>query len=173
MRYQIASKWSLTEHFVIDDAAGTPAFDVRGNLGFSQHLTMRDQSGQEVAHIKKHLMSTKHDIEIGGQKIAEIHHEGFFGDRYEINSAYGQISAKGHFGGWNYQIHQQGQTIAQVSREMAWREKFIVDIDDNISQAFILAVVLAIDAIHHEREQEQDRGGFGGGGGGLFGGNFP
>ncbi|HXS61525.1 MAG TPA: hypothetical protein VN767_01545 [Streptosporangiaceae bacterium] len=163
MRYQIASKWSMIEHFVIHDGVGTPAFDVRGNLGFSQHLTMRDQSGREVAHIRKHLMSTRHDIEMGGQKIAEIHHEGFFGDRYEVDSAYGQISARGHFGGWNYEIHQQGMPIARVSREFAFREKFLVDIDDNISQAFILAVVLAIDAIHNEREQD-DRGG-----GGLFG----
>jgi uncharacterized protein YxjI len=175
MRYQIASKWSMIEHFVIDDAMGSPAFDVRGNLSFSQHLTMRDGSGQEVAHIRKHLMTTKHDIEIGGQKVAEIHHAGFFGDRYEVDSSYGPITARGHFGGWNYEIDQQGRPIARVSREMAWREKFLVDIDDNFSQAFILCVVLAIDAIHHEREQEQDRGGggiFGGGGGGLFGGSF-
>ncbi len=166
MRFQIASKWSLTEHFVIHDGMGTPVFDVRGNLGFSQRLSMLDSAGREVAHIRKHLMSTKHDIEMGGQKVAEIHHEGFFGDRYEVNSAYGQITARGHFGGWNYEIHQQGQPIARVSREFALREKFVVDIDDNISQAFVLAVVLAIDAIHHERE-EQDHGG-----GGLFGGNF-
>lgn len=63
--YQIASKWSLTEHFVIDDGLGTPAFDVRGNLSFSQHLVMRDGSGREVAHIKKHLMTARHDIEMG------------------------------------------------------------------------------------------------------------
>ncbi len=168
MRYQIASKWSLTEHFVIHDGMGSPVFDVRGNLGFSQHLTMFDGSGRDVVHIRKHLMSTRHDIEMGGQKVAEIHHEGFFGDRHEVSSAYGQLSARGHFGGWNYEIHQQGQPIAQVSRELAWREKFVVDIDDRIDQAFILAVVLAIDAIHGERREQSDRGG-----GGLFGGNFP
>jgi uncharacterized protein YxjI len=161
MRFQIASKWSLTEHFVIHDGMGTPVFDVRGNLGFGERLSMRDQSGQEVALIRKHLMTTKHDILMGGQKVAEIHHEGFFGDRYEIDGPYGRITARGHFGGWNYEMHQQGQPIARVSREFALREKFLVDIDDNIDQAFVLAVVLAIDAIHHEREEQNDRGLFG------------
>jgi uncharacterized protein YxjI len=176
MRYEISSKWSLTEHFAITDDSGTPVYDVRGNLSMTQRLTMREGNGQEVAEIKKHLMTTKHEILMGGHKIAEVHHEGIFGEHYEIDSHFGRISAKGNFAGWNYTIHQQGHPIATVSREFALREKFRVEIADNVNDAFILAVILAIDAIHEERRQEQDggRGGFGGGfGGGGFGGNFP
>ncbi len=171
MRYQIASKWSLIEHFAITDDSGNPVFDVRGNLSLTQRLTMRDASGQEIAEIKKHLMTTKHDILVGGQKVAEVKHEGFFGEHYEIDSQFGRISAKGNFSGWHYSISQQGQPIANVSRELALREKFLVEIADGINDAFILAIVLTIDAIHAERRQEQENhgGGFGGG----FGGNFP
>jgi uncharacterized protein YxjI len=180
MRYQISSKWSLTEHFAITDDSGTPVYDVRGNLSLTQHLTMRDGYGQEVAEIKKHLMTTKHDIHVGGKRVAEVRHEGFFGEHYDIDSQFGRISAKGNFVGWNYTIHQQGQPIAMVSRELALREKFLVEIADNANNVFILAVVLAIDAIHDERRQQQDQGGMGGGmfggggggGGGMFG-NFP
>jgi uncharacterized protein YxjI len=168
VRYQIASKWSLIEHFVINDEFGTARFDVRGSLSLSQRLSLSDQSGQELAEIKKHLMSTRHDIIVGGQRVAEVHHEGFFGEHYEIDSQFGRISAKGNFSGWNYTIHQQGQPIATVSREFALREKFTVDIADNVNDVFILAIVLAIDAIHDERRQ-QDRGRMGGG----FGVNFP
>ncbi|HUC59721.1 MAG TPA: hypothetical protein VMA95_20140 [Streptosporangiaceae bacterium] len=186
MRYLIHSKWSFTEHFAIDDGTGTPVFDVRGNLSLTQHLTMRDAMGQEVAEIKKHLMTTRHDILMGGQRVAEVHHEGFFGEHYEIDSQFGRISAKGNFAGWNYNIHQQGQPVAMVSRQLAFGEKFLVETADNVNDPFILAVVLAIDAIHKEREQDHDQGGFGnqggiigdmlgggGGGGGIFGGNFP
>ncbi len=55
-----------------------------------------------------------------------------------------------------------------MSREFALREKFVVEIDDNVSQAFMLAVVLAIDAIHNERVSRRITGG-----GGMFGSNFP
>jgi uncharacterized protein YxjI len=162
MRYQIASKWSMIEHFVITDGFGTPRFDVRGRLSLSQRLSVCDQSGQELAEIRKHMMTTRHDIIVDGQRVAEVHHEGFFGEHYEVESQFGRISAKGNFSGWNYSIHQGGQLIATVSRELALREKFQVDIADNVNDVFVLAVVLAIDAIHDERRQQD-------GGGGMFG----
>jgi uncharacterized protein YxjI len=160
MRYQIHSKWSFTEHFAIDDEFGSPVFDVRGNLSLTARLTMRDAAGSEVAEIKKHVMTTKHDIVMGGQCVAQVHHEGFFGEHYEIDSQFGRISAKGNFSGWNYNIHQQGQPVAMVSRQFGFGEKFLVETAGNVNDAFILAVVLAIDAIHREREQDQNRGGF-------------
>jgi uncharacterized protein YxjI len=159
MRYQIASKWSMVEHFVITDGFGAPVLDVRGRLSLSQRLSLSDQSGRELAEVRKHMMSTRHDIIVDGQRVAEIHHEGFFGEHYEVDSHFGRISAKGNFSGWNYSIHQGGQLIATVSRELALREKFQVDIADNVNDVFVLAVVLAIDAIHDERRQQEDHSG--------------
>jgi uncharacterized protein YxjI len=153
MRYQIASKWSMIEHFVITDGSGTPRFDVRGRLSLTQRLSLCDQSGRELAEIKKHLMSTRHDIIVNGQQVAEVHHEGFFGEKYEVESQFGRITAKGNFDGWNYSIHEGHRLIATVSRELALREKFTVDIADDVNDVFVLAIVLAIDAIHDERRQ--------------------
>ncbi len=157
MRYVMSSKWSLVEHFEISDQGGSPVFDVRGNLGLKHRLAIRDQSGQEVAEIKKHLMGTGHEIIVGGQRVAEVRHEGFFGDHYDIESSLGRLTAKGHFDGWDYSISQQGQPVAHISRELALREKFAVDIADGMQDVFILAVVLAIEAIHTERQQEQQQ----------------
>lgn len=161
MRYVMSSQWSLIEHFVITDDAGTPVFDVRGNFGASHRLSIRDQSGQELAELNKSLFTTRHEISVGGQHVADVRHEGVFGDRYEIDSGLGLLTAKGSFGGWDYTIGRDGQTIATISREVSLREKFTVDIAAGENDVFILAVVLAIDAIHDER---RDRGR-----GGLFG----
>jgi len=155
MRYVMSSKWSLVEHFIITDDSGSPIFDVRGNLGLSQRLTLRDQSGRELAEIKKHLMSTGHDILMGGQCVAEVRHEGFFGEHYEIDSSFGRLTAKGSFTGWDYSISERGQQIATISRELALREKFSVDIVGGVNDVFVLAVVLTIDAIHDERRRSQ------------------
>jgi uncharacterized protein YxjI len=174
MRYVMSNKWSLTEHFVITDDSGNPQFDVRGNLGLTQRLTFRDESGREVAEIRKHLMTTTHDILIGGQRVAEVRHTGFFGEHYEIDSSFGQLTAKGSFTGWDYRISQGGQVVASISREFAFREKFLVETVDGGNDIFILAIVLAIDSIHDERrERERDDRGLGGGLGGIIGGNFP
>ena len=174
MRYVMSNKWSLTEHFIITDDSGDPRFDVRGNLGLTQRLTFRDQSGREVAEIRKHLTTTAHDISIGGQRVAEVRHTGFFGEHYEIDSSFGQLTAKGSFTGWDYRISQGGQVGATISREFAFREKFLVDMADGGNDIFILAIVLAIDSIHDERrERERDDRGIVGGLGGVIGGNFP
>jgi len=173
MNYLISSKWSLGEHFVITDDSGMPRFDVRGNLGFSRSLSLCDVSGAELATIRKLMMSTEHEIMLGGQRVANVYHKGFFGDSYEIDSGFGTLFAKGNFLGWNYTIALQGQPVATVSRLPAFGEKFAVEIAASENDVFILAVVLAIDAIHDERRRQQ-QGGAGGmfGAGGIFGGGI-
>lgn len=128
-------------------------FDVHGNLGLTQHLSFRDQSGQELAEIKKSLLTTKHEILVSGQHVADVRHEGIFGEHYEIDSSIGQLTAKGSFGGWEYSISRAGQAIATISRHLSFREKFTVDVANGENDVFVLAVVMAIDAIHQERQQ--------------------
>jgi uncharacterized protein YxjI len=166
----LSNKWSFTEHFVITDDAGNERFDVRGNLGFTQRLSFCDPAGNELAEIRKHLMSTAHDILLGGTQVAEVRHTGFFGERYDIDSTFGRFTAKGSFTGWDYSISLDGRLVATVSRQLAFREKFVVDTADGVNDVFLLAIVLAIDAIHDER-RDTDRGG--GAFGGMIGGNFP
>lgn len=58
-------------------------------------------------------------------------------------------------------------------RQFSLREKFAVDVSDEEDQLFFLAVVLAIEAIHEERNGQEHRGGIpglSGGIGGLLGG---
>jgi uncharacterized protein YxjI len=124
MQYVMASKWSLLERFEITDASGAPQFEARGHLG--SQITLHDTHGQEVADIRKHLLSDTHEVYVGGQRV---------------------------------------------------------EVADNENQVFGLTVVLAIEAIHAERENQDHRGGFGPGGGamggmgggigGILGGSFP
>jgi uncharacterized protein YxjI len=99
---------------------------VDGSIG-SSRLTLRDQSGGQLAEVKKHPMSTRHDIIIDGQRVAEVRHEGLFGARYHIDSSVGNLSAKGNFTGWEYSISDGGRLIATVSRQLALKETFVVD----------------------------------------------
>ncbi len=172
MRYVIASKWSLTEHFVIEDGFGNQAFDVHGSLGLTQHLSFRDQSGRQIAEIKKHMMTTAHEILIDGHRAAEVHHSGFFGDKFEIDSSFGRLTARGDFFGRDYSIEDHRQQIAHVHQEFSLREKFAVDIVDGANDVFILCVVVAVDAIHEERRNDNQGGMMGGMGGGMMGGGM-
>lgn len=169
MEYLISSRWSLMERFDITDGSGALRFEARGHLG--SQITLHDASGQEVADIRKHLMTDTHDVYVQGQRVAQVRHAGIFGDRYDIESAFGVLNARGRFDGGDYTVSRDGVPVAKMLRQFTLREKFAVDIDDNQDQAFLLALVLAVEAIHDERREQQHRGmqGMGMGGVGMGG----
>jgi uncharacterized protein YxjI len=157
MQYVLASKWSLMPRFEITDDSGAPQFEARGH--FRSQITLHDNAGQEVADIRKHAFSDKHEIFLGGQQAAQVRHAGIFGDKYDIESAFGIISARGHFAGGDYTLSRGGVPVARMVRKFSLREKFAIDVSDDENQVFFLAVVLAIEAIHAEREQQAHQGG--------------
>lgn len=155
----MSSKWSLMERFEITDGSGAPQFEARGHLG--SQITLHDNSGREVADIRKHVFTDTHEVYLDGQRVAQVRHAGIFGDRYDIESAFGILNARGHFAGGDYTVSRDGMQLARMVRQFSLREKFAVDVADNENQVFLLALVLAIEAIHDERREQEHRGGFG------------
>jgi uncharacterized protein YxjI len=168
MEYVMSSRWSLMERFDITDGTGTPQFEARGHLG--ARISLLDTNGQEVAEIRKHLMTDTHEVYVAGQAVAQVRHAGIFGDKYDIESAFGGLQARGRFDGGDYTVSRGGAPVARMVRKFSLREKFAVDIADDENQAFLLAIVLAIEAIHDERRQREHRGAGIGLGTGMTGG---
>ncbi|MBO0834223.1 MAG: hypothetical protein J2P28_01735 [Actinobacteria bacterium] len=110
---------------------------------------------------RRHVMTDTHEVFVGGQRAAQVKHAGIFGDKYAIDSAFGYLTARGRFDGGDYTVDRDGTPIARMVRKFSLREKFAIDIADGENQAFLLALVLAIEAIHDERRQRQHRGGLG------------
>ncbi len=159
MQYVMSSKWSLMPRFEITDGSGAPQFEARGHLG--SQITLHDNYGQEVADIRKHMFSDAHEVYVGGQQVAQVRHAGIFGDKYDIQSAYGILAARGHFAGGDYTLSRDGMLVARMVRQFSLREKFAIEVSDDENPVFFLAVVLAIEAIHDERnEQARRAGGF-------------
>jgi uncharacterized protein YxjI len=172
MEYVMSSRWSLLERFEVTDQAGTPQFEARGHLG--SRITLHDATGQEVADIRKHLITDSHEVYVGGQRVARVRHAGIFGDRYDIESAFGYLSARGHFDGGDYVISRDGTPVARMVRKFSLREKFAIDVADGENQAFLIALVLAIEAIHDERHEDRGHGpGLGGVIGGVIAREIP
>jgi hypothetical protein len=89
-------------------------------------------------------------------------HAGIVGDKYDIQSSFGNLTARGHLDGGDYPVSRSGAPVARMVRKFSLRQKFAIDVADNESPVFLLALVLAIEAIHEERSQRENRGpGFG------------
>jgi uncharacterized protein YxjI len=150
----MSSKWSLLERFAITDDSGAEVFEARGH--FRSKITLHDAGGREVAQVRKHVFTDTHEVHVGGQEVAKVRHAGIFGDHYDIDTPYGRITAKGHFDGGDYHLSQDGHRVASMTRKLSLRERFGIDIADGQNDALLLAIMLAIEAIHEER-REQNR----------------
>jgi uncharacterized protein YxjI len=152
VRYLMSQKFSLFERFDITDESGSMAFQAKGHLGSA--ITLHDPHGGEVAGITKHVFTDTHEISVNGERVAQVRHTGFFGDRYEIESSFGVLTASGRWLSNNFTMQRGGMVIAEMVQQWGWGEKFALDISDSENAPFILAVMLALEAIHQERENQ-------------------
>jgi uncharacterized protein YxjI len=164
--YLMSRKWALTDRFAITDDAGTPQFEVQGRFAFAKKLSIRDAVGMEVAVITRQAFSRTYEILVGGQR-ASVTPRGFFGRRFEIVSAAGQMEATGNFSGRQYSVTRSGVQVAAVSQLRTLRERFAVEVSDGEDPVLLLSVVLVIETIRDDRRRAAAAGaGAAGAGGG-------
>ncbi|MGZ3677655.1 MAG: LURP-one-related/scramblase family protein, partial [Ktedonobacterales bacterium] len=76
MRYVIREKFfRLGEDSDITDESGRPVYHVDGKVFTLHHtLVMRDVAGNEVATVRKQLLTihTRYEVTRGGQELAEV-----------------------------------------------------------------------------------------------------
>src|SRR5579863_4708412 len=153
MRYLITRQWSMLQDFDITGESGELRYQVRGNLGITQSLTITDPSGQRTAQITRTPFSTRHQVIIDGRQAAEVRHQFLGWNNCTIDSASGQLVAQGSFLGWQYTISQGEQVVASMSKRGVLPSTFEVDTAEGQDDLFLLCLVLAIEQIHRERKQ--------------------
>jgi hypothetical protein len=62
MRYVISRQWSVLQDFDITGESGDLRYQVRGNLGFTQSLTITEPAGQRTARITRTPFTTGHQV---------------------------------------------------------------------------------------------------------------
>lgn len=153
MRYVIRERFfRLGEDSDITDDAGRPVFHVDGKV-FSLHSTLvvRDMAGNEVAVVRKRLISLTPTYEVTrpGQGDTTIRKQLFhlFGDRFMIDiPGPDDLEATGNIFDHDYSITRDGREVAHISK--AWislTDTYGVDIAPGEDDVLILASALALD----------------------------
>jgi uncharacterized protein YxjI len=165
MRYLIREKLiRLGEDSTITNEAGQPVLEVDGKV-FSLHdrLVVRDMSGNEVAGVHRRLIALRPTYEItrGGQEVAEVrkHLISPFVDRFTIDiPGPNDLEVTGSIFEHEYTVTQGGQVVATVSKRwFSLTDTYGVDIAPGQDDVLILASVLALDlAEDRERENRND-----------------
>jgi uncharacterized protein YxjI len=153
MRYLIREKlFRLGDDASIMNEAGQPVFEVDGKvLSLHHRLIIRDRMGNEMASVHQRLIALRPTYEItrGGQELAEVrkHLISPFVDRFTVDiPGPDDFHITGSIFEHEFTIEQAGQTIATASKRwFALRDTYGVDIAPGQDDVLILACVLALE----------------------------
>ena len=165
MRYVIREKFfHLGEDLQITDEQGRAVFQVDGKvLTLHNSLVMRDMAGNEVATVRRQLISLRptYTITRQGQELAEVRKKLISPliDRYTIDiPGPDDLYIKGSLLEHEYTISQNDQVVATISKRwIALTDTYGVDIAPAQNDVLILASILAMDVAQDREQAEQHR----------------
>ena len=150
MRFAMASTW-WPQRFTISDDAGRARFEVRNSPGFGVKLSLGVAGGEEIAEIRRRR-GGRFQVIVRGAEAGLVRRRA--ADRYDIHSALGPLATAGSVADGQYAITSGGTVKAAVSRQLVRGTQSIgVDIGDEDDTAVLLATMLAIEAVRHERAE--------------------
>jgi uncharacterized protein YxjI len=157
--YMLREKmFSIGDDFWIENGAGEKAYKVDGKaLRIRETLVIEDATGREVATIKEKLVSVRDvmTIERDGQPLATIKKAMFtpLRERFEVEGVGGlSYEVKGRITDHQYEFERGGNQVAEVAKK--WfrvRDSYGVEIGPNEDVGLILAAVVAIDQMTHDK----------------------
>jgi uncharacterized protein YxjI len=145
---------TIGDDFVIETGAGVPAFRVDGKaLRVRNTIQLRDAAGQPRYRVQERKLRLKSTmvIEHQGRTVATIQKRlvNPLRDRFQVSVAGGQsLTVQGNILEHEYDITRAGQPVATVSKR--WfrvRDTYGVEVQPGEDDAFVLAVVAAIDTM--------------------------
>ena len=137
------------DKFSIYDEAGNEKYRVEGEVfTLGKKLHLYDLQGIELAFIEQEIFTflPQYHISRNGMQIAEVVKEfTFFKHEYTVNGLGWNVH--GDFWDHEYEIADNGRTVASVSKEwMTWGDSYEIRFDADVDEIAALAVVLVIDA---------------------------
>ncbi|HEX2643012.1 MAG TPA: LURP-one-related family protein [Thermoanaerobaculia bacterium] len=160
-RYKMRQRLvSIGEDYDIQDESGNPVYRVDGKiLRIRETFVLEDMAGNEVATIREKKIALHDSMKIlrGGDTIATIRKAWLtpFRDKFGIDLTDGKdMVAQGSILDHEYEIRQDGDTVAQVSKQwFTIRDTYGIDIAPGQDDGLILAIVVAIDEMAHDPDE--------------------
>lgn len=145
---------SFGDDFVIESAAGVPAYRVDGKaLRMRNTIKIQTPNRQPLYTVQERVLRLKNTmvIEQQGQTVATVQKALVtpLRDRFDVSVVGGQpLHVRGNIVDHEYTITRNGDVVARVSKR--WfriRDTYGVEVAPGEDDAFVLAVTAAIDAI--------------------------
>lgn len=128
---------------------GSTLFTVKGVLSWGHCLKIFDAAGNELGRVQEEILTflvPKFHMYLGENQIGTIRKEfTFFRPKFTLDMNGWEVD--GDWFEWDYEVHENGQHVATVSKELFnWTDTYAIDVDRNEDALIVLMIVLAIDA---------------------------
>lgn len=139
--------FSLAGKFTVKDERQNDVYFVEGSfLRIPKTFSITDAHDQEIATITKKPFSflPTFFVEVIGQDIVTIKKQfTFIKARYTIDGA--GIKVQGNLWDMNFQVLRDGEEVGSVQKKwFTWGDSYEVQINDEESEAIVIALVVAI-----------------------------
>jgi uncharacterized protein YxjI len=164
MRYLVRERlFDIKEDFWITDHHGNQVFYVNARLISLHHtLILEDAYGNRLASIKHKLLTVSDamNIEHDGEVVATVHRALIspLHHRAHIDLHRGgrRLEAVGNIIDKDFEIRDGRHVVARISRKwFRFRDTYGVDVARGQNDAFLIAVAVCLDRIHHDEEQRR------------------
>ncbi len=161
MRYVLKQKlFSLGATFHVRNEQGEDVFVFEGAaFSFGHQLTLRDAGGNELAFVRRKLLSWGPTYEIyrGGQLFAVVKKKlfSFFKHVFTVDvPGPDDLVAEGDFWDLEFAFSRAGRTVAVVSRRwFSWADTYGVEVAEGEDDVLILASAIVIDMVRADSQK--------------------
>ena len=164
MRYLVRERlFDIKDDFWVTDEDGRRVFFVNARLVSLHHtLVLEDAAGRELATIKHKLLTFTDaiNIEHDGAVVATVHRAVFSPLHHrahiDLHDGGGRLEAVGNIIDKDFEIRDGGQVVALISRKwFTIRDAYGVDVAPGQNDAFIIAIAVCLDRIHHDEDERR------------------
>ncbi len=162
MKYVVREKiFTIGNKFQIKDEQGIPRFEVVGKVfTIGKKLNIYDMLGSNVSHIEQKILRflPEYNIYLNNKLGATIKQKlTLFRSKFSINSDFGKFDVDGDIFAYNFSIYKNGRKVAKINKKwVSFSDTYMVDIDDNENQAFILSIVIVLDQVLHDYKHKSN-----------------
>jgi uncharacterized protein YxjI len=162
MRYLVRERlFDIKDDFWVTDSHGRRVFFVNARLVSLHHtLVLEDAAGRKLASIKHKLLTFTDaiNIEHDGAVVATVHRAVFSPLHHrahiDLHDGGGRLEAVGDIIDKDFEIRDGDQVVAWISRKwFTIRDAYGVDVAPGQNDAFIIAIAVCLDRIHHDEER--------------------
>ena len=160
MKYQVRQKvFSLGDSYNIRDEYDNNRYQVRSEIFTLGHkMRIEDMAGNELIYIEQELFHFMpvYNIYAGGEFAASVKKQfSFFKPSFDIESVRGNYTIEGDYFSHEFEVLKDGMQVAAVSKAwFSFSDTYGIDVMDMENQAFILALVIVIDAVLYDNHDK-------------------